>query len=216
MKEFSRRKMLLVAGVVFGIGVAAVLLLGPGLLWPANDDIAPRGGRGTPRQEAPVSPPDTPLPPLEQPRVVVEKAARRLTVYDGNRAAKSYRVALGRGRGDKVREGDGCTPEGTFYLCHHNPESSYHLSMGLSYPNVEDADRGLRDGLINRAEHLRIVEAIRRKSTPPWNTELGGEIMIHGHGAGRDWTAGCIALSNGDVTELYDALPDGTEVEIRP
>jgi murein L,D-transpeptidase YafK len=207
--------MLITAGIVFCIGAAFVLLFGPGLLWPAGD--VPAGdGAGTPRQEAPVSPQGLPLPPLTDPRVVVEKTARRLTVIDGERAVKSYRVALGRGRGDKVREGDGCTPEGTFYICHHNPESNYHLSMGLSYPNVEDADRGLRDGLISRSEHTTIVEAIRRRSTPPWNTELGGEIMIHGHGAGRDWTAGCIALGNEDVTELYHALPDGTEVEIRP
>ena len=97
-----------------------------------------------------------------------------------------------------------------------NPDSKYHLSLGLSYPNAEDADRGLSDKLISKREHRAIVEAIRRYRQPPWNTELGGEIMVHGGGTARDWTKGCIALSNADIEELYPLMPLGTEVEIRP
>ena len=77
-------------------------------------------------------------------------------------------------RATRYARGDGRTPEGTFYVCVKNPESKYHLSLGLSYPNIEDADRGLSDKLISKREHRVIVEAIRRYRQPPWNTDLGG------------------------------------------
>ena len=157
-----------------------------------------------------------PLPTLASPRVVVEKSKRRLLVYDGRELVKWYPVAVGAGRGDKAREGDRCTPEGRFYICSHNPASRWTRSLGLSYPNIEDAERGLRDKLISRWEYSRIVDAIRRKQRPPWNTALGGEIMIHGGGSNRDWTQGCIGLDNADILELYAALPDGTAVAIVP
>jgi len=156
------------------------------------------------------------LPPLQDPRIVIEKSAHRLSLYDGNGLIKTYRSAIGGGRADKVKEGDKCTPEGRFYVCVKNPQSKYVLSLGLSYPNEEDAARGLRDGLVNQAQHDAIVKAIREKRQPPWDTPLGGEIMIHGYGAGRDWTLGCIALYDDDIRELYPAVPLGTPVEIRP
>jgi len=159
---------------------------------------------------------DGPLPPLHSPRLVVEKAAHRLTVYDGGRAVKTYRVAVGGGRGDKVRQGDRCTPEGRFRICLKNPDSKYVLSLGLDYPNQEDAARGLRDGLITRGQHDAIVEAVRRGGQPPWDTPLGGEIMIHGCGAGRDWTQGCVAMEDDEIRELYAAVEVGTPVEVFP
>lgn len=151
---------------------------------------------------------------VSQPRIVVEKSAHRLTLYDGQRAVKEYRAAVGGGQGDKVREGDRCTPEGRFYICVKNPQSKYTLSLGLSYPNDEDAARGLRDGLITQEQHDRIVRAISEKAQPDWYTPLGGEIMIHGCGAGRDWTHGCIALDDDDIRELYDFVEVGTEVTV--
>ena len=163
-----------------------------------------------------MSPQDVKLPVLKNPKILVEKSARRLSVFDGSAFVKSYRVALGWGAGDKVREGDGCTPEGKFYICVKNPGSRYHLSLGLSYPDIEDAERGLRDALIDRQEYQRIVDAVSQKAIPPWKTPLGGEIMIHGHGAERDWTAGCVAMADADVEELYNALPVGAPVEIVP
>jgi hypothetical protein len=66
-------------------------------------------------------------------------------------------------------------------------------------PNAEDAERGLRDGLISRAVHDAIVKASKRKATPPQNTPLGGDIYIHGNGASSDWTWGCVALENEDI-----------------
>jgi murein L,D-transpeptidase YafK len=199
----------LAAAAVVSIAATVGLLLSRRPPPPARED--PAALSAEPPAQARL-----PLPPLAEPRILVEKSRRRLTVFDGGRAVRRYRAAIGRGRGDKVREGDRCTPEGGFYVCVKNPNSSYHLSLGLSYPNVEDADRGLRDGLISRAQHDAIVHAIRRRAVPDWYTPLGGEIMIHGHGSGRDWTAGCVGLDDRDVEELYNALPLGTPVRIVP
>jgi len=157
-----------------------------------------------------------PLPPLNSPRLVVQKSAHMLLLFDGTRRVRRYRAAVGQGRGDKSREGDQCTPEGDFYVCVKNPQSKYVLSLGLSYPNAEHAARGLRDGLITKAQHDEIVDAIRHRRRPNWCTPLGGEIMIHGCGAGRDWTLGCIALDNAAINELYPAIPLGTPVTILP
>lgn len=163
--------------------------------------------------------PRNPLPQPSSPkglRVVIEKSAHRLTVYDGDKVVKVYRAAFGPGAGDKVREGDRCTPEGEFYVCVKNDRSRFTLSLGLSYPNIEDAERGLCAGLITGPQHDEIVEAIRRRRRPPWNTPLGGEIMIHGCGSDSDWTLGCVALDDEDIIELFAAIPLGTPVSIRP
>ncbi|MGH9903656.1 MAG: L,D-transpeptidase family protein, partial [Pyrinomonadaceae bacterium] len=117
-------------------------------------------------------------------------------------------------KADKEKEGDGRTPEGDFYVCVKNAKSAYYLSLGLSYPNVEDAERGLRDNLITRAQYQRIVNAIKGKRTPPWDTPLGGEIFIHGRGSQSDWTLGCVALEDAEMKELFDAIPLGTPVRI--
>ena len=115
-----------------------------------------------------------------------------------------------------MREGDGATPEGDFYIFVKNNKSAYYLSLGVSYPNVEDAERGFRDGLITNAQYNAIVEANRKKAAPPQYTKLGGLIYIHGHGAKSDWTWGCVALENEDMKELYDAVSVGTPVTIKP
>jgi murein L,D-transpeptidase YafK len=160
--------------------------------------------------------PREPLPALASPRILIEKSARRLTLLDGETPVRTYHVALGDSSlGDKEREGDRRTPVGEFYVCVKNPESRYHLSLGLSYPNQEDADRGLREGLISSAEYGAIVAAIGSGRRPPWDTALGGEIMIHGNGAGRDWTWGCLALDDADIEEIYHAVGLGTPVEVR-
>lgn len=155
--------------------------------------------------------------PLDSPKIVIRKKGRRLTLYSGERPVRRYRIGLGFNPvGDKRREGDGRTPEGRFYICQKNPTSAYYLSLGLSYPGIDDAKRGLREGLITRDEYDRIVQAIRAKNIPPWYTGLGGEVFIHGHGAKRDWTFGCIALDDDRMKELYEAVPLGTEVVIGP
>jgi murein L,D-transpeptidase YafK len=154
---------------------------------------------------------------LTRPKVTIDKSERRLELYARDTLYKSYRIGLGLNPGGtKEKQGDYRTPEGTYYICRKNPNSSFYLSLGLSYPNKQDAERGLRAGLITRRECDRIIRAIQRRECPPWNTKLGGEIFIHGHGSQSDWTWGCVALDNPEMKELYDLLPLGTEVEIRP
>lgn len=153
--------------------------------------------------------------PLVQPRIVVNKSTRRLRLYSGGEVVRTYRVALGANPvDDKKIEGDRSTPEGSFYIFTKNDKSSFYLSLGLSYPNIEDAERGLRDGLINQDEYAQIVDAINKKAMPPQQTALGGEIYIHGNGSETDWTWGCVALDDKDIRELFDAVEVGTEVVI--
>jgi hypothetical protein len=141
-----------------------------------------------------------------------------LRLYVGRHLVKSYPVALGFDPvNDKEKRDDYRTPEGDFYICGKNPNSQFHKSLRLSYPNAEDAARGLRDELIDEKTSKRIVRAIRRKRTPPQNTALGGDIMLHGGGGARDpWTWGCVALDNNDIDELFEWLPLGTAVKVLP
>ena len=154
--------------------------------------------------------------PLKDPRIVVFKSKRQLKLYSAGSLVRTYKVGLGLNPvDDKKRQGDRATPEGEFYIFVKNNKSAYYLSLGLSYPNIEDAERGLRDGLISLTQHDAIVKAIKRKATPPQNTALGGDIYIHGNGAGSDWTWGCVALENEDMRELFDAVQVGTPVAIQ-
>lgn len=158
---------------------------------------------------------EMPLEPLANPRIVVIKSKRLLHLYSNGSIVKTYRVALGLSPiENKVRAGDRRTPEGEFYICLKNSRSQFYLSLGLSYPNREHAERGLREGLITRSLYNQIISAIARKRTPPQNTRLGGEIFIHGNGSKNDWTWGCVALDDGDIRELFDAVPVGTPVFI--
>ncbi len=160
---------------------------------------------------------DEPLPELENPRIVVKKKERKLEVFDGEKLIKTYRIGLGFVPvGDKEKEGDGKTPEGDFYIFTKNANSKFYLSLGVSYPSIDDAKRSLETNLISKAEHDAIVEAINNEQTPPQNTKLGGEIYIHGNGSATDWTLGCMALSNSDMKEIFEAIPVGTNVKIEP
>jgi murein L,D-transpeptidase YafK len=155
--------------------------------------------------------------PLNNPRIVVYKQRRQLDLYSNNVVVRTYRVGLGfNPKDDKIKEGDGCTPEGEFYVFVKNSKSAYHLSLGVSYPNVENAHRGLRDRLISKEQHDAIVKAIQEGKTPPQYTPLGGLIYIHGNGASKDWTLGCVALENEDIEELFNAVTVGTPIIIKP
>lgn len=201
----------LLAVAAAAAGYAALQKQGPQRT--AVENAPPEGGTPTPTP-APESPAPLKLP-LSNPKIFISKSRRELTLYEGGRAARVYRVGLGLNPvDDKTRAGDYCTPEGEFYIFTKNPQSAFYLSLGISYPNAEDAERGLRDRLITKAQHRRIVDAIRRRETPPQNTRLGGLIYIHGHGAGSDWTWGCVALEDKDMKELFDATPVGTPVVI--
>jgi len=181
--------------------------------------------RGSAQPRVTASESDTPaaqrrpaLPsPLLKPHIVVKKSRRELLLYSSDKLLRTYHVGLGLSPvGDKVRAGDRRTPEGDFYIFVKNDKSAFYLSLGLSYPNVPHAERGLRDGLINRSQYEAIIRALKAKKTPPQNTRLGGDIYIHGNGAQSDWTWGCVALENEDIRELFTALTVGTPVTIQP
>lgn len=150
-------------------------------------------------------------------KIIVEKSLRRLMLVSGDASLLVFPIALGREpRGHKQREGDNRTPEGEYYICTRNAQSRFHLALGLSYPNPADAEAALMRGDITQEQHSAILDAHAQLRRPPWDTPLGGYIMIHGGGLDGDWTAGCIALRNEDIELLFSRCPHGTAVSIRP
>jgi murein L,D-transpeptidase YafK len=136
--------------------------------------------------------------------ILVDKSERTLRIFRKGRPLKTYRIALGRApEGAKTEDGDGRTPEGRYRIESRNARSAYHLSLRVSYPTA--AQR----------------RAARRRGVSP-----GGDIMIHGLPNGfdsldaallpEDWTAGCIAVTNEEIEELWRVVPVGTVIEIRP
>jgi murein L,D-transpeptidase YafK len=136
-------------------------------------------------------------------RILVEKSERKLSIWRDGKVLKTYRVALGRNPiGAKEEEGDNKTPEGIYTIDYRNPQSDYHLALHISYPSAEDTTRAAQRGV-----------------------NAGFDIMIHGlpNGEGwmgaahrqKDWTAGCIAVTDEEIDELYRVTPDGTTIEIR-
>ena len=141
---------------------------------------------------------------LQFDRLVVYKSARRLTAYAEGRAVREYHIALGWApEGHKQMQGDGKTPEGVYFVDGKNPNSQYYKNLGVSYPNDQD-----------------------RAAAAALGVSPGGDIKIHGLPAGQghlgavhwmqDWTAGCIAVSNEEIDELYARTPVGAAIEIRP
>lgn len=141
---------------------------------------------------------------LRADKVVVIKHKRILQLLWKGTVVRTYKVALGGNpKGHKVQEGDSRTPEGTYVIDRHFPKSSFHKALHINYPNDEDKARA------------------REKGVDP-----GGQIEIHGLGpsmlwAGAlhskwDWTAGCIAVTNTEIEEIYRAVPAGTPIEIKP
>ena len=138
--------------------------------------------------------------------ILVEKAKRQMHLRSGETVVKTYRISLGKNPvGAKLKSGDNKTPEGDYTIVLHNPKSKFHLSLKISYPNAEQ------------------IKAAKVGSYNP-----GGDIMIHGtpnrypaflfnfwHRF-QDWTAGCIAVTNREIEEIYDAVQDGTPVKILP
>ena len=152
---------------------------------------------------------------LKDPSIVIRKSARTLEVYDGERLVKTIPMVLGSAPDlDKETEGDGRTPEGEFYVFTKNPKSRFHLSLGISYPAPEDAERGFAGGMISKEERELILSAAEHRKMPLQKTRLGGEIYIHGGGTANDWTDGCVALENAEMTELFEAIPVGARVTI--
>lgn len=137
-------------------------------------------------------------PPVTQ--VVVQKTPRRMHLVSGQTVLKSYDIGLGsQPVGHKQFEGDGRTPEGVYFVDRFNPRSAYHLSVGVSYPN--ERDRAYAQAL---------------------NRQPGGDIFIHGWGPEgnalapkrRDWTAGCIAVTDPEIEEIYAMVRTGVPIVI--
>lgn len=150
-------------------------------------------------------------------KILIDRQSCRLRLQSGNQIERDYPIVIGRNaEADKEVEGDLATPSGEFYICAKNPRSKFFLSLCLSYPNIEDAERGLSAGLIGAEEHRQILKAINQRQMPPQQTRLGGEIYIHGEAPTGPvpWTRGCVALDNPAMQELYDRVAMGTVVRI--
>ncbi len=155
--------------------------------------------------------------------IKVSKYNHTLDIYYQGQKWRSYQVDIGdNGFGDKQVAGDHKTPEGTFYTTEKSildPVDQYLGSrwMRLSYPNIEDAERGLKEGIIDNATYNEIVTAINEGRMPPQRTALGGGIGIHGGDKPEfesDWTWGCVGLADQDIEEFFDKIPVGTQVII--
>lgn len=142
--------------------------------------------------------------PRQAERLVLYKAEHRLVVIVDGSVYRTYRVALGKSPlGAKLCRGDNRTPEGAYFIVRRMPQSRYHLALSLSYPSAEDVQRARYHGC-----------------------DPGGDIEIHGlrrdfawvgeHHREYDWTNGCIALTNAEISELYRLVSIGTPVEIYP
>ena len=132
-------------------------------------------------------------------RIVVLKSARQMFLMHNDSVLSSHWIDLGFApTGRKQFEGDGRTPEGRYMIDRRNPDSSFHLSLGISYPDAED------------------IAAARDAGKEP-----GGDIFIHGKAKplrrrGTDWTAGCISVSNREIEQIYAMVRDGTVIDIYP
>lgn len=147
--------------------------------------------------------------------IKIYKGGRRLEFWQDDALKRSFRISLGFSpEGQKFRDGDGRTPEGRYYICTKNPLSKFTLFLGISYPNIQDAERGLAEGLITQEEFEHIKTSIENGKRPCWETTLGGKIGIHGMGSSRDWTAGCVAMDDEDIKWLWDRAEIGDTVEI--
>ena len=150
-----------------------------------------------------------------QTQIKIFKQDRVLELYGDGELIGRFKSALGTSPvGDKNKEGDRKTPEGKYYVCTRNDKSQFTLFLGISYPNIDDAKRGLEQGLIDQATFDKIKRAIDNKTLPPWKTPLGGEVGIHGGGNSSDWTFGCIAVSDDDIRIIWQYAPLGTPVDI--
>ena len=130
-------------------------------------------------------------------RLQVVKSRRRLYVFHHRSLLAEYKVHLGNNaEGAKQFRGDGKTPEGAYYIDRRNPRSNFHLSLGISYPNAEDFAYARSQG-----------------------RDPGGDIFIHGDRRpddprGRDWTAGCIAVKDRQMEDIYAMVRVGTPIDI--
>jgi murein L,D-transpeptidase YafK len=209
--RFEKRNMWRFSKKVFLLGVLAWLSVG----------CAPNNLQETTSPPVAVIPDSTP----REPWLLVDTRADQLKIMRGNQPVEVFhKVALGSsGAGLKHRRGDNKTPVGVFRVGWINDHSRFKRFIGLDYPNLDYAERALREHRIDRATYERIRAAWMNGHTPPQNTPLGGQIGIHGvgagdprmHSAGINWTSGCVALDNRQIEALRPWVKVGMRVEIR-
>lgn len=156
--------------------------------------------------------------------LLVETQTRSLKVMQGDEALEVFpRVAIGvHGADTEKSRGDKKTPLGEYRIGWINENSKFHRFMGLTYPNIDNAKRAYRNGLIGEETARTIMRAELEESIPPQNTALGGQIGIHGVGGADhsihqtfDWTSGCIAMTDAEIDRLSKWVHKGTLVVIR-
>lgn len=155
--------------------------------------------------------------------LVIDKAAQKLTVFVDGRQAARFPATFGIDPvSDKRRNNDLATPEGLYFITYKKSRTRFYRTLGLSFPNLADAQRGLAAGIVSVAEYGRILKAARRSRPAPCDTGLGCAIAIHGGGVyrqfgeftERDWTEGCIALDDSDMVVLFTLCRPGDPVLI--
>jgi murein L,D-transpeptidase YafK len=156
----------------------------------------------------------------------VSKSSQELIVKEGDQVIKRFRIAIGRGGdGTKRQRGDNKTPSGNYKILDFKANSRFHFFMLINYPNQVDAWHGYIDNRINAREFKQIIVANRNNQVPPQDTVLGGYIGLHGIGEvteqklsihnKENWTEGCIALTNEEISELRNYVTIGTTIQIR-
>ena len=154
--------------------------------------------------------------------IVVWKERRELELLSDGEVIATYTVGLGGWPYDhKIDQGDSRTPEGEYYICTRKNSAKFYRSLGISYPNKEDAANAYKFGTISKKQKNAIDAAIDARQQPLWNTAIGGAIMIHGEGeegwgGEYDWTAGCIAVNNEVIDILWEYCKMGCDVTIYP
>jgi hypothetical protein len=154
------------------------------------------------------------------PLLEVWKTPRKMELRNASGGLEAtYAIVLGTQPKEAKRvQGDNRTPVGRYYVSEKLERSRFRRFLGLSYPNVDDAERGYWERMIDSRQWADIFLANLRGDVPPWNTRLGGRVGIHGFG-GRpelpiDWTQGCIAVPDDDIEYLFHRVPVGTPVII--
>jgi murein L,D-transpeptidase YafK len=156
--------------------------------------------------------------------LLVETQPHVLKVMEGDQPREVFgRIAIGsRGASYEKRRGDDKTPLGEYRIGWINESSKFHSFFGLTYPNMSNSRRAYEAGLIDEPTFQTLLQTDLNESVPPQDTELGGQIGIHGIGSGSrdihdnfDWTHGCIALTNEEIDRLKHWVRKGMLVVIR-
>jgi len=156
--------------------------------------------------------------------LLVETQPHVLKVMEGDQPKEVFgRIAIGtKGASYEKRQGDDKTPLGEYRIGWINESSKFHNFFGLTYPNMANSRRAYEAGLIDEPTFQTLLQTDLNESIPPQDTELGGQIGIHGIGSGSrhihdnfDWTHGCIALTNEEIDRLKQWVKKGTLVVIR-